>query len=262
MSAPLYHEIAESLRRQIDSGVLHRGDRLPTEDELMQQHGVSRSTARAAARELKDQGLVETLHGKGSYVAHRVEPVTTTLTLDPAGSGTGGGEGRFYDAEVARTGRSSSVGAFRLQIEQARPWLAGKLMIAAGTDIIGRHERRFVDGIPWSLQTSYYPRELAESAPALADPRPMDVGTVAYLRDHGIDQVGYRDSIEMRPPYQIEREFFGLQNGRSVLVVEHSRVAFSHHQRPMRLTITVYLADRNRFVIEVGEVPPPTSVTS
>jgi DNA-binding GntR family transcriptional regulator len=54
----------------------------------------------------------------------------------------------------------------------------------------------------------------------------------------------------------VEREFFDIQEDSSLRVTEISRVAYDQNERPMRLTITVYVAERNTFVIDVGQVPP------
>jgi GntR family transcriptional regulator len=255
MSAPLYLQIAQSLRDQIDSGLLRAGDQLPTEDDLMVLHEASRTTVRAAVKELKDQGIVETRHGKGSFVSRLLEPLEITLTWDPD-SGSGGGEGLVYEDEISRQGRKPTVAGFRREVEQARPWIARSLGISEGADVISRHEQRFVDGIPWSLQTSFYPRSLADLASALLSAQPMKQGTVAYLRHLGIQQAGYRDFVQVRAPNPAEKVFFGLEQGPGDRIIEISRLAFAGDKQPMRVTITAYRADRNRFVIEVGEVPP------
>jgi DNA-binding GntR family transcriptional regulator len=75
------------------------------------------------------------------------------------------------------------------------------------------------------------------------------------LANCGIQQIGYRDSIEVRPPNQGEIDFFGLPSDGRIQVVEIYRVAFDQKARQFRLTITAYRADRNRFLIKVGEVP-------
>jgi DNA-binding FadR family transcriptional regulator len=66
-----YAELAELLRGQILSGELAPGQRLPTEPELSELHGVSRSTVREALRVLSSQNLVETARGVtgGTFVA-------------------------------------------------------------------------------------------------------------------------------------------------------------------------------------------------
>ena len=68
--------------------------------------------------------------------------------------------------------------------------------------------------------------------------------------------MGYRDSIETRQPHPVEREFFDIQDDSSLRVTEISQVAYDQNERPMRLTITVYVSERNTFVNDVGQVPP------
>lgn len=62
-SEPAYQQVAEKLRRQILSGELEPGQRLPIEGELAEQFGVSRSTIREALRSLASQRLVITTRG-------------------------------------------------------------------------------------------------------------------------------------------------------------------------------------------------------
>ena len=254
MVEPLYRQIAEDLCRQIDSGELAQGEQLPTEDELMELHTASRNTVRGAIKELVNRGLVYTMHGKGTFVTEQVSPIVTTLTTDPA-TGGGGGEGRVYTAEVDASGRKATMGASQVEVQRANPAVADSLRISKGAPVISRHQERFVDGIPWSLQTSFYPRSLTERAPRLLDPYDIDEGTVSYLRERGIKQAGYRDSIEVRRPNPVETEFFRLPADGSVEVVEIYRVAFDQDHNRVRLTITVYRADRNRFVFNIGDVP-------
>jgi GntR family transcriptional regulator len=220
----------------------------------MEQHHASRNTVRGAINQLAISGLVITLHGRGTFVAEQLNPIVTTLTTDPE-TGSGGGEGLVYTAEVARSGRTATTSATRVELQQATRQVADSLNIPVGSDVISRHERRFVDGRPWSLQTSFYPRTLAERAPRLEGPGGIDEGTVAYLRDCGIEQEGYRDAIEVRSPNPVETQFFDLPADGRIQVIEIFRDAFDQHQNRVRVTVTVYRADRNRFIINVGNVP-------
>jgi GntR family transcriptional regulator len=255
MAGPLYRQIARDLRHKINSGELEQGSQLPTEDALMKQYRASRNTVRGALRELSNWGLVDTLHGKGTFVTEYVAPIVTTLTTDPA-TGGGGGEGRVYTAEVAASGRkATTTSAPRVEVQKANPAVADSLHIPEESDVISRHEERLVDGRPWSLQTSFYPRSLADRAPRLLDPDDISEGAVNYLRDCGIEQAGYRDAIEVRKPNPTETEFFGLSADGRVEMTEIYRVGFDQHHNRVRLTITVYRADRNRFIINVGDVP-------
>lgn len=64
----LWQQVAADLRRDIESGELRPGARLPSEPELSVQYGVSRSTIRHAIRELVADGLVVVLHGRGTFI--------------------------------------------------------------------------------------------------------------------------------------------------------------------------------------------------
>jgi GntR family transcriptional regulator len=67
----LRHSIASGLRRRVAAGDLSPGERLPSEPELARTLGVSRSSLRAAIALLEEDGLVQRLHGSGTYVTHR-----------------------------------------------------------------------------------------------------------------------------------------------------------------------------------------------
>ena len=112
-----------------------------------------------------------------------------------------------------------------------------------------------MDGWPWSLQTSYYPRSLSARAPRLLHTDDIPEGTVTYMAECGIHQAGYRDAIEVRAPNEEETGYFDLPADGHIHVVEISRVAFDQHEKAIRFTITAYRADRNRFVINVDNIP-------
>jgi GntR family transcriptional regulator len=254
MAGPLYRQIADQLRRMIESGALKAGTQVPTEDQLMQQYHASRNTVRGALKELTTRGLTYTLHGKGSFVSERVRPVVITLTSDPK-TGRGGGEGLVYAVEVAASGRSPVMEDPEVGIRRAGSTIARSLQVQEKTEVIVRHQNGYVDGLPWSRQTSYYPRNLEVRAPRLLDTGNIGEGAVAYLAEVGIKQGGYQDSIEWRAPDEAETVYFDLPADGHVQVVEIRRIAFDQDLNRVRLTVTICRADRNRFVINVGHVP-------
>ena len=67
-ATPLYLQLEEILRQEILSGSRREGDKLPTENELVEQYKVSRSTVRRAVEELCKEGLVVRHPGKGTFV--------------------------------------------------------------------------------------------------------------------------------------------------------------------------------------------------
>jgi GntR family transcriptional regulator len=145
----------------------------------------------------------------------------------------------------------------RVEMQRASGSVADALDIEEGTPVVSRHQQRFIDGTPWSLQTSFYPMTLVEKgAIKLIQATSIEVGAVAYLAaEYGIKQVGYRDSIAVRVPNEAETAFFKLPADGRVSVFEIYRVGFDQEEKRIRLTVTVYPADRNRLLVQVGDVP-------
>ncbi len=256
MANPMYRQIAEDLRAQIESGKLKPGQQLATEIELREHYGASRNTVRDAIKLLTTLALVETRPGQGTFVVNKIDPFVTSLTGDPTGPG-GGTEGASYLSEVSERDRKPDRSPIQLEIQQAPGAIAGGLWIPVGTEVISRHEKRFIDGTPWSMQTSYYPMAFVErGARRLLSSQDIQEGTTQYLQDSiKIRQVGYRDWITVRAPNTGELEFFKLPPDGRVSMFEIFRTAFDGNGQPMRLTVTVYPADRNQFIVEVGQVP-------
>ncbi|MGB7184364.1 MAG: GntR family transcriptional regulator [Burkholderiaceae bacterium] len=65
---PRYQRIADVLRRQIIGGVLKPGDQVPSENDLARDYDIAAGTARQALAQLVSDGLLERIHGKGSFV--------------------------------------------------------------------------------------------------------------------------------------------------------------------------------------------------
>ena len=67
----MHRQLAQDIRDAISSGVYKQGDKIPTEQELGDRHGVSRITARQAVMQLVQEGLLVRRQGKGSFVTAR-----------------------------------------------------------------------------------------------------------------------------------------------------------------------------------------------
>jgi GntR family transcriptional regulator len=255
MAQPLYLQIADDLEEQIRSGVLSPGSQLPTEDDLRDKYRSSRNTVRDAIKRLVGQGLVETRPGQGTFVTTKVDPFVTVLTGDP-GVGEGG---TSYLSEVNAFHRKPATTTPRVEVQTAAPEvITRRLRVPSGTQLISRHERRSIDDLPWSLQTSFYPMEFnARGATRLLMAEDITQGAVRYLAETiGLVQIGYRDWITARRPDSNEQSFFRISHDSTVF--EIFRTGFDQHKKPMRVTVTVFPTDRNQFIVNVGDdLPDP-----
>lgn len=78
--------LADNVRRQIEAYVsendIGAGERLPSERQLAEHFGVSRSSLRKALATLERQGIVTSVHGSGTYLTHVSRQNTTQLLAD------------------------------------------------------------------------------------------------------------------------------------------------------------------------------------
>lgn len=257
MPHPLYQQIADDLRKQIDSGILKPGQQLPTEIHLRDVYSASRNTIRDAIKRLTSLGLVEARPGAGTYVSRRIDPFITVLTQDPD-TGYGGGEGAAYLSEVSKMHRAARDSPVRVELKSAPEEIALRLRIAPGDQVVLRHQERYIDDTPWSLQTSFFPMEFVTSgkAPRLLMAEDIPEGGVGYLEQAlGVKQTSYRDWITARSPDENEQKFFDIAH--DSMVFEIFRTAFDQQGKAMRVTVTVFPADRNQFIVNVGDPPDP-----
>ena len=147
------------------------------------------------------------------------------------------------------------MGPLQVSLTRAIPAIAASLQIPEKTEVIVRHQNGYVDGLPWQRQTSYYPRSLDARAPRLLETSNINEGVVAYLAGLGVEQCGYRDEIAWRTPDE-RGVLLRLPADGHIQVVEIRRITFDQNGNRVRLTVTIWRADRNQFVINVGEVPP------
>ncbi|MBN1656805.1 MAG: GntR family transcriptional regulator [Anaerolineae bacterium] len=130
---PLYHQLANILRRQIATGILLPGDRVPSETQICEQYAVSPMTARRALMALLDDGLVTAARGRGTFVK--------PLVLGTATFGLEAFEDLFND-------RRTRVRFLSVKTMPATPRISRKLGVPVDDKIISIHRLLLRDGEP------------------------------------------------------------------------------------------------------------------
>ncbi|NJP94503.1 GntR family transcriptional regulator, partial [Nonomuraea sp. FMUSA5-5] len=143
----LYQQVASELRRAIYSGVLGPGAQLPTEAQLMEDHGVSRNTVRLALGELVNEGLVTRTPRRGTVVRDR-RPllIYPQRELEPQPSGE---LREAFAYAVGQEGRAPSQYIEVLTVSPVEE-IASRLELADGELAVVRRRLRFVDGQPYN----------------------------------------------------------------------------------------------------------------
>lgn len=71
---PIWEQIVQKTKESILLGILQSGDKLPSVRDLASQLLVNPNTVSKAYQELERQGVIETIRGKGTFIAERLEP--------------------------------------------------------------------------------------------------------------------------------------------------------------------------------------------
>ena len=256
MPDPMWRRIAEDLRQKIEHGELGSDGRpLPSELELRELYSASRNTIRDAVKWLTTRNLVVTRPGQGTFVRQRIDPFVTHLAADV--TGVQGGEGAAYASEVTKGNRKPSASNPRVEIQQASGHPARNLGISEPELIVSRHQERYIDGLPWSLQTTFYPMRLVtEGATDLLIANTIETGAVQYIEEKlSVKRAWRRDRYKIRAPDNVETFFFGLPDDGRIAVLELTQTLYDESDVPFAVTVTTYPADRNEFVMDIGNVP-------
>jgi GntR family transcriptional regulator len=150
---PLYVQVEDALAERIASGALPAGHQLPSEESLVSEFNVSRTTIRTTIQNLVRRGLVEIRRGKGTFVAlPRITQELTELT------------GFVEDMQIL--GRDATARLLDKKVVPASETVARQLGLPLGTDVVQILRVRLADGVPLSFDETYLPEELGQKVMA------------------------------------------------------------------------------------------------
>ncbi|WP_369198422.1 GntR family transcriptional regulator [Streptomyces djakartensis] len=241
---PKYLQIADDLVRQIKEQILAPGEQVPSESDLMKKYAASQGTVRKAFAELRATGLIETRHGKGSYVKRR-PPVRRKSSDRFRRSHRTAGKAAYL-AEAEQAGSTPSVSVLYVGPAEAPDEIAERLSVPAGTKVLARRRLYFSDGIPTEEATSYLPWDIAKDIPELFEENPGGGGIYARLEEHGHTLKELSETVRVRLATKQEIGALSLSPGSPIIHL--TRNAESEAGRIIEVCDTFMAADQ--FVLE------------
>ncbi len=169
---PKYLQIHARLHDRISSGQWPAGSSLPSQRELADEFGVSLMTLRQALQLLIDDGLVDTRHGSGTYVAARYSYDLGHL--------------RSFATDLAEQG--AEISTRLLAAEAIVPPGPVGARLGDPAMVFRLRRLRLVGGRPLIVQTSYLPAPLLPDAliGAIEHGDLGHRGLYTMLADHGL----------------------------------------------------------------------------
>lgn len=220
---PRYYQIAGLIRDGILAGTWPVGSRLPNENELARDYGVSRPTIRNAKELLSEQGFIRTIKGSGSYVKGRKTWRTQPPTIENLN------EILHYGSQMA----------FKIQefgMVSNTQEIVEKLNNPGDAFVFQIKGIRWYQEQPISYVTYYLPYRFGSRIPLESlDGTPF---IPQFEKLAGVHIVEGIQNIFLGSADKTEADHLNLTEGQSVLVVK--TVYFDKDQRPIEYVETKY----------------------
>ena len=235
---PLYFQLKELLRQEVESGRWQPGQQIPSEAELCETFGISRTVVRQALKELEYQGLLYREQGKGTFVAQ--PKISESLMQNLSG---------FYEDMVAK-GLTPVTKVLRQEVQLADKKIASHLQIEPGDKVIAIERLRSVGSEPSHLVTTYLPYDIC---PDLIDEDLSTQSLYALLEEkYGFELSHGRRTIEAVAANQYESQLLGIEEGAPLVLLDS--VSYLKDGRPIEYFHGVHRGDRSRFEVQVVRV--------
>lgn len=239
-AVPLYFQVEQDLASLIAAGTLSPGSRLPSEEELIQKYGVSRTTIRKAVQDLERLELVEIRRGKGTFV--REAKLTQELTAL-----TG------FVEDMAALGLQPSARLLGKGPVPATEEVAGQLRLPVGAEVMQIRRVRMAEDVAISLDETYLPLGLGRQVVE----NDLEVYPIFSLLEEKYDtpllEADYR--IEAVSADPTVAEALGIEEKAPVLLIE--RVSYSLDQAPVDYEKLFYRGDKLRLTTRLRRRPSP-----
>lgn len=199
---PRYQQLKDLIIGRIFSGELKPSDRVPSENELVEAMNVSRMTANRALRELNDEGYVERIAGRGTFVSD-FRSQSHLLKVQNIAD------------EIASRGHTHSSKVIRQSRQHARGDVAKALHVEQGTDIFHLLLVHYESNVPVQVEDRHI---VASFAPGCLDQDFERVTPSAYLTSVAPLQEA-EQIVRASMPNRAVRRHLEMNEGEPALVV-------------------------------------------
>ncbi|MEA5001918.1 MAG: GntR family transcriptional regulator [Christensenella sp.] len=153
-----YVDTKNKLFKYIKANKLKVGDKLPSENQLSELLGVSRLTLREAINALKNEGVVYSVQGKGTFVSCNMDQIADTLNNNLS-----------VTEMIELSGYAAGVQSFKKELVRAEGEIADKLNVNEGTTLVMCARIRTADGRPVVFSEDYLAPRLVEDFLSVTD---------------------------------------------------------------------------------------------
>lgn len=233
---PLYFQLKEMIVDEINSGKYPVDSLIPTEKEISEQFGISRTTVRQAITELVQEGWLYRIKSKGTFIRRQKIQQDFLQSLET------------YAEQIHRIGMEPSTEVLNMQFLPASHVVAEQLQLEEGDQVIYLFRRRFGDDEPVVTVETYLPYSKCE-----------------FIKDYDFEKISLYDSLSTREDTRIysarriveavdatssDVQNLNVSKGSPIQLI-HS-VGFNKDGLPLEYSIARYRGDLSSFIVTVS----------
>ena len=233
---PLYHQLKQRLDARIRSGEWKSGDKIDSENRLMDLFEVSRNTAKKAIEELVQEGTLYRIQRKGTFVSK------------PKFEQSLGG---FYSFSRVLHEKGLNPTDHVLEVKEVEPsaTVRAGLQVPKGENVIEMKRLRCADGEPIMLESSFMTKSVVRDMSIL-----HEVGTSSLYdllaERFNITVVRAKEAFEPVLIRAGESDLLKTEVGKPALLLE--RTAYDTNDQPVEFCISIVRGDRCRFYTDLN----------
>ncbi|KAF5066158.1 putative fructoselysine utilization operon transcriptional repressor [anaerobic digester metagenome] len=235
ISSYLYEQVSNYIEIMIEKGTLTSGSKIPSEQELCELFNTSRITVRRAIKELSDKGVLEAVHGKGTFVSSKIKKSVHILEFGGFADGLGGA-GVTFTKKILSKGLHMADEAEKIIFQRTEPFELFTL-VRLVFDAEG----------PFSLDFAFFP---ADRYPGIMDRVDSDTSTFELARKtYGIHFKRVTKTIEFLTGDEEAAKILGVPLTTPLVLVK--KTIFDEQDRPVHFSRYYLLPQKAELSFEV-----------
>ncbi len=237
-SIPLYEQLKQAIKSEIQAGAYKPGCRMPSEAELEQIYQVSRITVRRAIKELCQEEILVRKQGKGTFVLENPVYKHIDRTI-----------GSFHDS-MAKEGKKVTVDILEKSIIRVRASYASDLAIAPDDEVVYLKRLMYADGIPVMIDTNYIP---LKRFPGIYDRLEGNLALFSLLeKEYGVKLERYYKVLKVQKATREMGRLLDCRAGDPMF--DLFKITYNDEGVPQTISISILKGEDTFYVISNGDV--------
>lgn len=225
--------IFDQIVENIYNGIYRENTKLPSENQLAEQYGITRHEVRKVYERLTEMGYIVSEQGKGRYFKSKSDKVMFYLNE----------HGSFTD-KMKKVGCKLNTVNINLQEVQDAPRINKKLQLKEENKLYKIQKLRIINDEPGAIHISFVSDKIFEN---IEEEGPTITSMFSYFKQKGYEKLYHIESnFQLMMPTNFERDILKCPNLVPVMVLE-TTCCSEENNEPIEFMRSIYRGDRFVF---------------